>query len=295
MRLTVLPALLFLSACVRSGSRPPAPLVLPFAIDSQRVSPVTRGVWHRFVYASTGPWAINVLDVARGSCLTGVAVKGFPGAIGRRPTSALLAELDSTGTVVGGVNADFFAPDGTPRNVHVSRGRALTRPTGRPALAFDSAGRPSLTVFGVAQVAPDSTVIALRPVHPLEAVGGRPLLLRDSAIVAGLDSAGGVAFASARHPRTAVGLGRGGQRLILVTVDGRQAPWSDGMTLRELATLMLALGARDALNLDGGGSTTMVYKPAGSDTLVLANRPSDAAGERAVGNALGIVNRCAVR
>jgi exopolysaccharide biosynthesis protein len=61
------------------------------------------------------------------------------------------------------------------------------------------------------------------------------------------------------------------------------------MTLRELADLMRALGARDAINLDGGGSTTMVADSAG--VLRIVNRPSDAAGERPVGNALAIV-RC---
>jgi hypothetical protein len=138
--------------------------------------------------------------------------------------------------------------------------------------------------------------VAIRPFHPMEAIGGRPLLLRDSTIVAGIDSAGGAAFAAARHPRTAVGLARDGRRLLLVVVDGRQKPYSDGMTLRELADVMRTLGARDAINLDGGGSTTMVYADTGNaGTLRIANRPSDAAGERAVANALAVVHACARR
>jgi exopolysaccharide biosynthesis protein len=67
------------------------------------------------------------------------------------------------------------------------------------------------------------------------------------------------------------------------------------MTLHELATLMLALGARDAINLDGGGSTTMVVKSPESQSLRVVNMPSDASGERAVGNALAIVRECAAR
>jgi len=137
------------------------------------------------------------------------------------------------------------------------------------------------------------TSVALRPFHPLEAVGGRPLLLRDSAIVAEVDTLGGRGFATTRHPRTAVGLGRGGRRLLLVVVDGRRKPYSDGMTLRELATLMRALGARDAINLDGGGSTTLVYSdPDSAGRLRIANQPSDSAGERPVGDALAIVRGC---
>jgi exopolysaccharide biosynthesis protein len=53
---------------------------------------------------------------------------------------------------------------------------------------------------------------------------------------------------------------------------------------------MLALGARDALNLDGGGSTTMIHLDRREgDTLRIANRPSDKEGERSVGNALAVI------
>jgi exopolysaccharide biosynthesis protein len=65
------------------------------------------------------------------------------------------------------------------------------------------------------------------------------------------------------------------------------------MSLRELANLMLALGARDAINLDGGGSSTLVYAdPTSGGALRIANRPSDKEGERAVGDALAVVRRC---
>ena len=139
-------------------------------------------------------------------------------------------------------------------------------------------------------------VRALTPIHPLEAVGGRPQLLRDSVVVAAVDTAGQPGSATSRHPRTAVGIASGGRRLVLVVVDGRQKPYSDGMTLRELATLMLALGARDAINLDGGGSSTLVYAdPESRHRLRIANRPSDAEGERPVGNALAIVKQCFAR
>jgi hypothetical protein len=140
------------------------------------------------------------------------------------------------------------------------------------------------------------THMALAPMRPREAVGGRPLLVRDSTIPGIVDTEGQPGFATGRHPRTAAGIARGGRQLILVVVDGRQMPYSDGMTLRELADLMLALGARDAINLDGGGSTTLVYAPKDSGgALRIANRPSDAGGERTVGDALAIVNACARR
>jgi hypothetical protein len=115
-----------------------------------------------------------------------------------------------------------------------------------------------------------------------EAVGGQPVLLRDGAVAADIREGINPSFGERRHPRTAVGITMEG-RLLWVTVDGRQPPYSDGMSLEELARLMARLGARDALNLDGGGSTTMVVR----GTVV--NRPSDAAGERGVGNALVLV------
>jgi hypothetical protein len=131
--------------------------------------------------------------------------------------------------------------------------------------------------------------MSLGPFHPREAVGGRPLLIRDSTVTADADTAG----PSGRHPRTAVGIARNGKRLLLAVIDGRQSGYSMGMTLRELADLMLALGARDALNLDGGGSTTMVYAdPDSSGALRVANRPSDPQGERPVGNVLAVVAGC---
>ena len=155
-------------------------------------------------------------------------------------------------------------------------------------------GAPGALVADLVSLRPGDTVvtaIAIAPFAPREAVAGRPILLRDSQVVAGLDTVGQPGFATGRHPRTAAGIAGGGRRLILAVVDGRQAPYSDGMTLRETADLMRALGATDAINLDGGGSTALVYAdPSGG--FRVANRPSDPTGERAVGNALAIVREC---
>lgn len=78
-----------------------------------------------------------------------------------------------------------------------------------------------------------------------------------------------------RHPRTAAGVSADGRRLVLVVVDGRQPGWSAGMSLPELAELMIELGCDDAVNLDGGGSSSFVWlKPDGTRVV---NRPSDRA------------------
>ena len=92
------------------------------------------------------------------------------------------------------------------------------------------------------------------------------------------------AFARDRHPRTAVGRTQDG-KLILVTVDGRQPAISIGMSLYSLADLLLELGAMDGINLDGGGSTTMVVNQK------VVNKPSDQTGERPISDAILIFPR----
>lgn len=118
----------------------------------------------------------------------------------------------------------------------------------------------------------------------VEAVAGWPVLIENGSP---RPLPGGDSLVTGRHPRTAVGFND--QYLYLVTVDGRQPGWSDGMTLAELTELLLALGATQALNLDGGGSTTLVVRPPGEAELVVANRPSDGY-ERVVANALFVVS-----
>jgi hypothetical protein len=88
-------------------------------------------------------------------------------------------------------------------------------------------------------------------------------------------------FSAERHARTLAGVDRSG-RLVLATVDGVPGV-SEGLTLSEAAQLMRSLGAVDAMNLDGGGSTTFVV---GGSAV---NHPSDAAGVRAVGDSVEIV------
>lgn len=125
------------------------------------------------------------------------------------------------------------------------------------------------------------------------AVGGRPILLADSAIVRDVDTEGNEGFRGL-NPRTAVGIDRSGRRLWLAVIDGRQQGHSMGMTLRQTAELLQAVGATKALNLDGGGSSAMVIRRTANDDIHVVNRPSDAGGERPVANALAIDATCAI-
>ena len=120
---------------------------------------------------------------------------------------------------------------------------------------------------------------------PSLVIGGWPRILRNGIdITADAPSVEGTLSRNAemRHPRTAVGFSRDSTTLYLLAVDGRSEN-SGGMTLTELAAMMRTLGAWDALNFDGGGSTTMVVGGA------VMNKPSDPTGEREVGNALMVV------
>jgi len=89
-------------------------------------------------------------------------------------------------------------------------------------------------------------------------------------------------FVASRQPRTLAGVRRDGG-LLLVTVDGRAPGWSVGVTLAEAARVMRSLGAREALNLDGGGSSAMAVRGR------TVSRPSDRTGERAVSDALVVL------
>jgi hypothetical protein len=91
-------------------------------------------------------------------------------------------------------------------------------------------------------------------------------------------------FATERHPRTVIGTASD-RRVWLIAVDGRNNALSLGMSFAELQGLVRRIGLVDALNLDGGGSTTMVVQ----GTVV--NHPSDAAGPRKVSDAIVVATK----
>lgn len=197
------------------------------------------------------------------------------------PLAAFCLARGIDDAIVGGF---YVRPDGTPL------GELRTRGVTRRSVPFDApwGGRRACVHIRGGDVR-----IARRDGLPAQPVGdllqAGPLLVRDGAVVGGDDegfSAGARQFDSditaGRYPRAALGAGRG--RLIAVACDGR-APQDAGLTICELAEVMLALGAGDALNLDGGGSTSLV---AGGR---LRNRPREShgieiAGGRAVSTAL---------
>jgi len=106
-----------------------------------------------------------------------------------------------------------------------------------------------------------------------------PLLIKD-AILQDLPD---MKFTNNRHPRTCLGINE--ESFLFVTIDGRSET-AAGMNLFEVQNFLLDLGCQDAINLDGGGSTSMWIKDKG-----LVNMPSDKTGERSVANALIVLEK----
>lgn len=114
------------------------------------------------------------------------------------------------------------------------------------------------------------------------AIGGGSPLLKD-----GMKTAFNINI-KGEHPRTALGITSNKRQLIMVTIDGRDTSYK-GVSQEIMADIMLSLGATDAINFDGGGSTTMAVKPAGTDEPIIVNRPSDG-GQRRVTNGIGVTS-----
>jgi len=182
----------------------------------------------------------------------------------------------------GPVPTDGLLLTGTGDAASFLRNAALPRSKVRIALTLTAAGRRiALGPSG----GPDAVST------PAVVLGVGPRLLRAGRVsipasAEGLDPPQAPSFfgtfVAGRQPRTLAGVRPDGT-LLLVTVDGRRPGWSVGMTLPEAARLMRSLGASDALNLDGGGSTTMTIRGQ------VVNRPSDPGGERPVGDGLFVM------
>ena len=111
------------------------------------------------------------------------------------------------------------------------------------------------------------------------ALGGKYPLLRGGVVQRGLPVAPGA-------ERTAVGFSDGGLTMWLVVTESREVG-AAGLDLPQLAVFMRGLGVRDAVDLDDGGSTTIVARLPGSSQLTLLNRPADGP-ERRVANGIGL-------
>ncbi len=132
------------------------------------------------------------------------------------------------------------------------------------------------------------TLLASIPQVPgpvVMAVGGTPRLLSNGKVDINIEEERiNRNFATDKHPRTAVGFDKAKTTLYLVAVDGRQPLVSIGINLYSLAEYLRELGADEAINLDGGGSTTMWIRGE------VTNKPSDRGGSRTVSNSILVIS-----
>ncbi len=191
-----------------------------------------------------------------------------------RTTSHFLSEFG----VQVAVNGDLYGPEGggsaDVQGLAASGGMIYSRPRQgmkTPAIYFSASGRVSFH----------------RPEGPVyHAISGHATLVENGLVSENLGS-------GRPAPFTAIGIDVERRRLLIVVVDGRQAGYSEGATLRELAAIMRDLGAFEAICMDGGGSSTLAIEGADGRAM-LVNAPVDMGFpglERPVGNHLGIFAR----
>ena len=109
--------------------------------------------------------------------------------------------------------------------------------------------------------------LAELPADTKYAVSGNAMLLVDGVMPKNLERG--------RAPTSCVAISADGKTLWLIAIDGRQEKHSRGVSFDELVPLLLNLGAHNAINFDGGGSTTLVLKDPATGVQVIANQPSD--------------------
>ncbi len=236
--------------------------------------PVFRGV-ERLEASAERPRRLHISAVRVDLQASGIAFLVTPSNgpaprdVGARTTSEFLSEFKCQVAINGSVFDQHAENRSDPMDVlglSLSRGHRYSPPNRWDALLIGTGGR---------------AWIDLAPVGTRNAVNG--LSGYYALLVAGKNR-GGMADL---HPRTAVGISRDGRYLILMTADGRQPGYSEGLTTAEAAEWMQRLGAYNALNMDGGGSSTLVMQgPGGKPELF--NRPSGppAGVERRVANHL---------
>jgi hypothetical protein len=195
----------------------------------------------------------------------------------RRWGPSTLTGADTVEVVLGLASAGVLPSGVTPiRTVTLRSGGNSTIGPGQVVLAGRGAGAQALSAFAQRAATGGASLVVRTPAE--QSIGAAPHLLSGGRLAFAPDEVG--SFMQGRHPRTMVGFTKTGETL-LVTVDGRQSA-STGMSLGEAAGFMASLGASEAVNFDGGGSTTFVTRG------TVRNVPSDG-GERGVVSALAFV------
>lgn len=224
--------------------------------------------------------------------------------------SAATVTIDGTAHAVSAVNSPSVGADGIGWYTAAWGAHPLSRPLGAPDALAPSIARVAIADGVVTDVSTDPASVSVE--GPI-ADGTGVLIGRDrgATILASLEvgdvvdievatsadvdlAVGGsqrlivdgeqTDLDQVEASRTAIGVNRDGTAVTVVTIDGRAGD-SRGMTIQELGDLMLDLGVHNAVNLDGGGSTTLAVREPGETEASIHNRPSDGS-ERVVANSL---------
>lgn len=244
-------------------------------------------VYSRKVHLQPRPMVIHVITIDMRTpglrfLVTPPDARGSDTPLRARKTTEFLEEFD----VQIAINGDGFSPwwSRSPGDYYPHSGD-LVRPRGDAASrgkVYWSTADPFPTLY----INSRNRMSFDAPAKPFNAVSGESMLVMGGHPIPDLDD-------SELHPRTAIGYSQNGRYLYLVVVDGRQPLYSEGITLAELADELIALGAEYAMNLDGGGSSTMVVEGPNGEARIL-NSPIDnyiPGRERPVANHLGITVR----
>jgi hypothetical protein len=246
-------------------------------LDSAEVTEMAPGVVYeeRLYHDPNGkPVRAYTITVEKGAATIATSLPGDKEKIGTY--ASVLAQVKSAAdhgkNVIAGINADFFG--NTMEGLCVRDGVELHDYSGRPWFGITKDGD---AVMGLPADYNNTYKDVL-----LHAVGGSHILLKndkpDNLSI-------GTEFADTIHPRTAVGVTPAGD-IVLMIVDGRQPETSNGATLADLAFLLGTFGCSDGINLDGGGSSTLIVR--NGSTYTTKNSPS-AGSLRAVANGLMVV------
>ena len=230
---------------------------------------------------------VDLTDPQVGICVTGPFRPIKPSTRpGKGPTAALVPvdRWARDNDLALAVNANYFGwtPDGGVLiGSVVSDGTIVSsvrswKGQPDPSLVFVKDGNGWVArIVGPGQLTVDARAVRFA----VSGVGGSGSDdIAGSLLVQAGKNCGGTArvYPKQRLARTAAGVDASGHRLTLVAIDGRQPQWSVGITLPDLADLLIKLGVRDAINLDGGGSTSFVYRLR-RDEPWQTNRPCDEA------------------
>lgn len=193
-------------------------------------------------------------------------------------TLQALAHDKQGSRVLAAVNGDFFTTDGTPQGIYYRNGVCLKSTMSDNVCTFFAVTKGKKAVVG----SYDEYDTYKDEIQ--EAIGGRVRLMTNGNVLS--------QTSTALEPRTAIGVTDNNVVYILVA-DGRNFWYYNGMRYTEMGNVLKALGVKDAINLDGGGSSTFIIRSKTGfeeNRFAVRNWPYDNGGvERAVANGLLVV------